>query len=311
MRAVSGHVQRRFSRYGSTRYLSVASFILLSSFAIPSFAQQITEKSGKVSVTQTGAGQTIETGADARAQIDLGTGVIRLGANSTVRAGGNSPPILVKGTVVFDFGKRGQELLFEGTGRQAKVSGGTGLASVSEGDSGEGGGVFVAALAGKSTVTMNGKTHRLRAGELAVSDAQGNLKTAYFNLAKLSESGSLLKDFQSPLPGNAAIQREVRHFASLQRRGFVRSGNGTEAYRNQEGVSPSLAETVAGASVQSAVFPGGTTSGGTPLPSGATWSFLWDGQGGAAGVGVGRDKGLPPTPIPSPPPQQPPSGHGF
>ena len=179
--------------------------LFVSVATVPLFAFTVSEKSGAVSVAENVSGQqNIETSAGSHAQVDLGKSVIRLGADSTLRLNGNDAVGLSKGTCLFDFVGRNQQLLLDHAGKQATVKGGTGFARIAEGKAGQPEVLLIGALAGKVVVLMNGQSHGLSAGELIAFDGKGDFVTSGFNLAKLSETASLLKDFQSPLPDHAA-----------------------------------------------------------------------------------------------------------
>jgi hypothetical protein len=219
---------------------AVFAFALLGT--VRSIAFQLAEKSGAVSVEQTTADQqTCQTGADARAQVDLSGGtVIRLGANSSLSSGGSGTPAeLLKGTALFDFGKRGQSLLLQHAGKQLTVNSGTGFARFARNEPGQGEVLLIGSIAGKVTVMIDRQPRRLRPGELLAFDAQAELINTDFDLAKLTGSASLLTDFQSSLPGQAAIQREARNFVSLQKRGFIRSNRGANTEQELAGSLPS------------------------------------------------------------------------
>src|SRR5207247_2509170 len=130
---------------------------LLSANRSPAF--QISERHGTVSIDETEANAPIcQTGADGRAQVDLGGGdCIRLGANSALRSGRNSSAAtLVRGAALFNFHQRNGSVRLEHFGKVAIVTGGIGLAQLAELESGQGPVLVVGALANKLTVAVGG-----------------------------------------------------------------------------------------------------------------------------------------------------------
>jgi len=217
------------------RFVACGVAIAFSLFfsVVHSFAFQLAEQSGAVSFTRTESDdrQNCETSTDARVQLDMvGGTVIRLGSNSALRSDGRDARVeLLKGTALFDFAGQSQPLMLEHAGKQVTVCGGTGFARFAEAELGQEAVLLVGALAGKVKVTMNGQSRKVRPGELLAFDAHGKPLAIQFNLLKLAGSASLLNDFQSPLPNHEAIQRELKHFAALQKRGFIRSSDDASA----------------------------------------------------------------------------------
>jgi len=294
----------------SPRFVPSGVAIAFSLFfsVVHSFAFEITEQSGAVSVAQTASDDRLscETSTDARAQLDLvGGTVIRLGSNSALLSDGNDARAgLLKGTALFDFATRSQPLLLEHGGKQVVVSGGTGFARFPEAEPGQEAVLLVGALAGKVKVTMNGQSRKLRPGELLAFDARGKRVAIQFDLSKLAGSASLLNDFQSPLPNHDAIQRELKHFAALQKRGFIRSNDGASpqqilAHRatspNDAGLLMLGASNLSNASSLNNAGVSGASS------SSAVMMTAIGGTGGAVGVVMVMAKPLGPINIPFPP----------
>ncbi len=170
----------------------------------------------------------IRTGADARAQVDAFGAVVRVGANSLLQVSDETGDLkLVHGSALFDRLASKRALAVQlSDHHQAFVSGDTGFAvfnpSAEEGDLPP---LVVGSVAGTSQVQVDGSTYFLKPGDVLAVSSSGKASASRFDLMQQIKTSVLLTGFKASLPSAAAIDREAKNFAALQRRGFVRDAS--------------------------------------------------------------------------------------
>lgn len=173
-------------------------------------------------------GKFVRTGAESRGHIDLADGaMVRIGADTSVeldRLAGTFT--LWSGVALFEKFKAGRGLVVPHGGTKVAISGDSGFVNLTAGGQEHAAALIIGALTGKVTVTAEGRTYRLVAGELLALGDNGQHVDGNFDLPKLLNTSPLIGGFSTPLSSKAALEREVRRYASLQRRGFIRPNGG-------------------------------------------------------------------------------------
>jgi hypothetical protein len=162
----------------------------------------------------------IGTGENSRAHLEAGGAQLRIGANSVVQLDA-SGVTLERGSLVFEELKAESPLRIKIGGQEVSLEGETGFAYLVEGKDNQPGTLHVGAISGVTKGRVNGRKHRLRAGDVLTVSGDGKEQARQFDLAKQVKTSQLINGFKVPLQNHADVQREVRRFASLQTRGFV------------------------------------------------------------------------------------------
>jgi len=170
--------------------------------------------------------QFLRTGPGARAQVEFGNAMLRLGAETSLQCGDDSTEVwLHKGSALYGNLDDGRRLKVKIGDRTIVIWGDTGFTYLTMNDKRQPTALNVGSISGKTTVETGGKEFTLNPADLMIVRADGKMFLSHFNLPKQIESSVLVNGFKTPLPNLDRIQGEGRTFAALEKRGFVRASS--------------------------------------------------------------------------------------
>ena len=160
--------------------------------------------------------QRIQNGRAGRVHVDLGKSVFRLG-NDSVATLSSAGFELETGNCLFANVSSDAPVTLARGAKSLQIVQGSGFAHRTDDR------LLIGGMAGKMVVKISGQKLVIRPGEVMAWDAKGALVRSDFDLAQQVSTCALINDFTKPLPNAADLKREADRFASLEKRGFVRT----------------------------------------------------------------------------------------
>jgi len=162
-------------------------------------------------------GEYLKTGAKSRAELSLANqSVTRVGANTIFNYSvANNEVDLQAGTILFSKPKDGKEMTIKTASVTAAIVGTTGFASLVNK-------VFIfGIIEGHATVVINGVTTKVVAGQVVRLPDGGKPQVIFYNLPLFLKTSPLLTKYQSALPNQVYIDKEVAIYNDFTARGFI------------------------------------------------------------------------------------------
>jgi hypothetical protein len=183
---------------------------------------------------------SVQTGNDGMAELQSGKTILRLGNNTKLLRKTEGELQLQEGNLLFENLPHGDSLvLMSGSGRLF-VHGELGFIQASKMRGTDEQCVLIGGMAGKTKVVLAGNEYELRPGDLLSVLPTGEHLKSNFNLAKQVRESHLIHGFKHELPGLDALQKSVRDFAKLERRGFIRASDSGRSSGSDLGQENSL-----------------------------------------------------------------------
>jgi len=180
-------------------------------------SQAVATEPAKVG-TQLQDGEYLKTGVKSRAELELANQTVtRLGANTIFNYSSTSNEIdLQAGTILFSKPKDASQMTIKTASVTAAVVGTTGFVQLRPH-----GGVLFGLIEGHATLTINGITYNITAGQI-ITFSPGKPPQIYsFNVPALLKTAPLITRFNHQLPNQLYIDKEVAEYDDLVARGFI------------------------------------------------------------------------------------------
>jgi len=178
------------------------------------------------------AEKTLSSGPGGRIQLDYGSGLVRVGARSSLRLKDDGQIDLRDGAFLFQNVSGKEHLTVSTPSREIRISGNTGFIRVDHSRDANDTIVAIGALSGELQVQNGTKTYKLAPADLVVVSAAGAVARQQFDLQKQMSSSRLLSGFNSKLRDPAVLASAQHNFLSLRKRGFFRSPDLLSEQRN-------------------------------------------------------------------------------
>ena len=163
-------------------------------------------------------GEYLKTGVKSRAELELANKTVtRLGANTIFNYSSTSNEIdLQAGTILFSKPKDASPMTIKSASVTAAVVGTTGFVQARPH-----GGFLFGLIEGHATLTIDGTTYNITAGEILTFSPGKPPQVYSFNVPALLKTAPLITRFNHQLPNQLYIDKEVAEYDDLVARGFI------------------------------------------------------------------------------------------
>lgn len=162
----------------------------------------------------------VRTGVASRAELQFNDDTIaRMGANSVFSFDAKAQSMnLQQGTALFSKPKNADTFQISTPAATCSITGTTGFISLQP-VHGKMTMIF-GLVEGHTTINVGGKLYPMTTGQMLVSTG-GLVRTVNFNLASFLGQAGLMTKFKSTLPNHHDIDKALKRFGDLQKRGFI------------------------------------------------------------------------------------------
>ncbi len=165
----------------------------------------------------------VRTGVKSRAELQFNDNTVtRIGANSIFSFDAQSQTInLQQGTALFSKPKDSNTFEIATPAATCSISGTTGFLEVLPATDHAKASFVIGLIEGHTTIEIGGKNYSVGSGDLLVRNSDGQVRLLSFNIPQLLNKAGLFKSFKSKLPNQVYIDKALKKFASLEKRGFI------------------------------------------------------------------------------------------